>query len=231
MFKPCVIVCNPKDVIYPLFMWRINRDRDLFNRVIVVMTQTGSSRDYTDYIKKNIRNVTIVTNYRDDGKDWRNAAINEGLYEVRSDRVLFLEQDFLVSDGFFQSLFKQAEPYTTVGLRDGNRFHPACLLTTMVALARTNKDFSVDKDKGDHFSKVTKDLEKIDNWASLKNFDLPKWEHISGLTQNYRLTKNFHQPKRFYDYLMESLEYNQPDDWRLFTIKKANEVKLCLKNS
>ena len=219
------LICHPKDIIYPQFMYRMNKDRNLFGRVVVVMTQTVTDRDYTDYIKSHIKDVTMVVNYPYKGLDWRQDAIVEGLFETREDRVLFLEQDFLVDDGFFKALFDKSKPYTTVGFRAGNRFHPACLLVTQDAIARTRKDFSVDPDVGDHFYKFTLDLENIGNCASLKNFDLPKFKHLSGLTQNYRLTNRFHHPKEFYNYLMESLEYDQPDDWRLFTVKKAKEVK------
>src|SRR3990172_10110991 len=117
-----ILVCHPKDIIYPQWMYRMNKDRDLFGRIVVIMTQSGSNRVYTDYIKANIKDVTMVTNYAYKGLDWRQDAIIESLYETRGDRVLFLEQDFLVEDGFFQKLFEISESYQTVGFRDGNRF-------------------------------------------------------------------------------------------------------------
>lgn len=220
-----VIICHVKDVLYPQWMHRMNKDRDLFGKIIVMMTQSASDRDYTEYLQSKLRRLSVIREYRHDSPDWRDAAIKEALFETRGDRVLFLEQDFLVEDEFFKELLEVSKPYNTVGFRDGNRFHPACLLVRQSAIAKTRKDFSVDPDVGDHFYKFTQDLEKIGNCASLKDFKLPKWEHISGLTQNYRLTNNFYHPKRFYDYLMDSLEYDQPEDWRLFTIKKAKEVK------
>mgnify|MGYP001589906492 FL=1 len=225
-----VIVCHVCDLLYPQWMYRMNKDRDLFGKIIVMMTQKSDDRDYTDYLKSHIK-AQVISEYRHDSPDWRDSAIKEALFETRGDRVLFLEQDFIVEDGFFKKLFEldydlgSDYKYVTIGLMDGNRFHPACLLVKQTAIARTRRDFSVDTDVGDHFYKFSQDLEKIGNWVSLKNLNLPKNEHISGLTQNFRLTKNFHHPKRFYDYLMESLEYDQPDDWRLFTISKAKEVK------
>lgn len=220
-----IIICHVRDILYPQWMDRINRDRDLFGKIIVMMTQQSDPRNYSDYLKSHLKDAQVITHYRQDHPDWRDSAINEALFETRGDQVLFLEQDFLVEDGFFKELLKVSEPYNTIGFRDGNRFHPACLLVKQSAISRTRRDFSVDPDIGDHFYKFTQDLEKIGNWASLKNFDLPKWEHLSGLTQNYRLTSNFHHPQRFYDYLMESLEFEMSQDWRLFTIQKSKEVK------
>lgn len=211
--KPCILVTHPRDVLYPIFYWRINRDRALFNKVIVVMTQSGSTREYTDYIKTAIKDVTVITNYPYEGKDWRHDAVREGLYEVRSDHVLFLEQDFLVHDGFFEAICELGESYQTIGFREGERFHPACLLTSMAALAKTGKDFSVDPDVGDHFVKVSRELDALGNWVSLRDLLLPKWHHMSGLTQNFRLTSNFHHEQEFFEYLYCSNKMDQPFEW------------------
>lgn len=219
-----IIVCHPKDLLYPEWMHRMNADRNLFSKIIVVMTQSSTNRNYTDYLKKNLKNATYVEHYKDDGHDWRDSAINEALYESTGSTILFLEQDFIVDEGFFEDLLDKAKDYNTVGFRDGERFHPACLLVNRSILDRTRKDFSVDPDKGDHFSKLTTDLEKFNNWCSLENMNLPKWNHISGLSQNFRLESNFHKAKEFYHYLMESLEYDQPEDFRKYTISKAREV-------
>ncbi|HHT9145253.1 MAG TPA: hypothetical protein ACFYD4_06160 [Candidatus Wunengus sp. YC61] len=220
-----LLVCHPKDMYYPQWAWRMNRDRELFGRIVVVMTQTAIELDYTSYIGNHVSGSTVVINYPYDGKDWRNNAINEGLYETRGDKVLFLEQDFLVGEGFFEALINKAEPYDAVGFRDGERFHPACLLVTQDAIAKTRRDFSVDPDKGDHFSKFTQDLDKGSKTAELKDLGLPDWEHISGLTQNYRMTDHFHRPKEFYQYLVDSREYDQPDFWREITESKIKEVE------
>ena len=49
-----VVVCWPKDVDYPWFRQRINRDRHLFDKLIIVMTQKATDKNFTSYIKANM---------------------------------------------------------------------------------------------------------------------------------------------------------------------------------
>lgn len=207
-----VILCNPKDVYYPWSMECLNKNRDIFGRVIIMMTQQNNKEDYTEEIKSRGDNFIVVSDYEDDGHDWRNAALNRAVKDTRND-VLFLEQDFLVKDGFFQAL-AQVKGYNAIGFRDGNRFHPACLLVTREALFRTQRDFSVTKDVGDHFSKFTTEIEAMGDWVDLETLGLPEHFHLSGLTQNYRLESNWHHPGPFYEYNCLSQELPQPESWR-----------------
>lgn len=221
MIKPSVVVCNPKDVLFPLWMQRMVRDRCLFDKVIVIMTQQADDRDYTDYIARNIPNVTMIQNYPYSGKDWRNEGIQNALHLITSTHILFLEQDFLVVDGFFEDLLKQE--YDTIGFKEGNRFHPACLLVSQKALARTNRDFSTRRDVGDHFARVSIGLFET-NWKDLNDLKLPRWYHLAGLTQNYRLTENFYQTQIFSQYNKLSIGLDQPESWRAFCVLKDEDV-------
>lgn len=223
MRKLDLLFCNPKDFIYPWSNWRLNRDRDLFGKVIIMMTGGSWDKDYSDYLEKTIRDVTIIREFDDDGSDWRNAAINRGIKAMRGDKMLFLEQDFLYEDGFMEALFK-VEGYHTIGFRDGNRFHPACLLVDKETIFKTQRDFSVSPDVGDHFYKFTCELENIGNWTSLETLDLPKHFHLSGLTQNYRLDENWHHPVPFNTYNIECQKLEQPDSW--LKISKATQNKM-----
>jgi len=211
-----MLLCWPRDIFYPYFVDLINKNRHLFNKVIVVMTQKADNRDYIYDIKKYIKDATVLINYPYKGLDWRQDAIIEGLYETRGSHVLFFEQDFLVMDGFFEQLFERGKYFQVAGFRDGERFHPACLLVTQEAIASTEKDFSVQKDVGDHFYKFTKQLEKLNNWASLGFLNLPDYYHMAGLTQNYRLTDNFYCPHEFFTYNDLCLNLPMPDSWRKF---------------
>lgn len=216
-----VILSNPRDVWYPYWVWRMNKDRHLFDKVIVMITQTATDRDYVQDLKN--LNVTVIEDYVDDGTDWRNAAINRALKESKSDKILFLEQDFLYKNGFIEGLL-EIDGYDAIGFRDGNRFHPACLLVTREATWLTQRDFSVDPDVGDHFFKFTTELEAMNNWADLKTFELPEWHHLAGLTQNYRLESNWYHPPSFYTYNKMIQKLLMPDSW--LEVCKATEKKM-----
>ncbi len=215
-----ILVCWPKDVYYPWFVQRINKDRDLFQRVVVVMTQGSDDRDYTGHIVRDIDRVSVIDRFVDDGKDWRNAALNRGLMAVGGD-VLFLEQDFLFGDGFLQRIVETGPQYRAMGFMDGNRLHPACLYVRRPTLDLTTKDFSVDPDVGDHFSKFTKELFALGNVVDLPN--LPQ-THLAGLTQNYRLTENWYQPESFYEYNLRCLDLPQPTTWKEVCNQKIKEM-------
>ena len=51
---------------------------------------TGGARDtnYSNYIAAHVDDVTIIEKFEDDGKDWRNAAINEALKHTDDDILL-----------------------------------------------------------------------------------------------------------------------------------------------
>ena len=211
-----IITCNPRDVLYPWWMARMNKDRDLFKDIIIMITGGSTDTDYSNYIRGHLKHPTVIDKFEDDGTDWRNSAINEALKHSKADYVLFLEQDFLVVDGFFQTLFnKLQESHTSsIGFRDGNRLHPACLLVRKNILDKTNKDFSVDKDVGDHFYKFTNNLAEYSNILDMEG--LPEHYHLAGLTQNYRLTENWYQPQTFNQYNKLSMVLPQHGLWRGF---------------
>lgn len=224
MYKPDIITCHPRDVLYPWWIARMNKDRELFNRIVVVMTQNSRDVDYTDYLQKTIKRVTLVKDFKDDGRDWRNAAINEALRYTASGPILFLEQDFLVKDDFFEKLFEKGQTYRAVGFKEGNRLHPACLLTNRAVINKTSKDFSVDSDVGDHFVKFSAELMELGSWTTLQELGLPDWYHLAGLTQNFRLDSNFYHPKEFFTYLVCSGEIDQLEEWAEFAVKKLHQV-------
>lgn len=225
MKRADLIVSCPKDIYYPYFVELINKNRDLFDRVIVVMTQTASDRDYTADITQNLLNSSIILKYEDKTPDWRNNAVNEGLKYLVSDAVLFWEQDFLVKKGFFERLIEGLHSHDAIGFEDGNRFHPACLLVKSELLEKTNKDFSVDTDVGDHFYKFTKQLKKHGDCATLDQIGLEgQYQHLAGLSQNFRLDSNFYGPDEFYTYLFMSQYLPQPDDWKKFSSETMGKI-------
>lgn len=209
-----VIVLNPRDVLYPWWMQRMTKDRHLFNKLIVVMTQQSREVNFTNYIKDNL-DATVIEEFPDDGSDWRNAAINEALKHTQGD-VLFLEQDLLFQAGFLELVFRN--DHNTIGFYQGDRLHPAFLLVKRLILDKTSKDFSVDKDVGDHFSKITKELEILGDVVSLDDLAFTKggYCHLNGLTQNYRLKSNWYDPQLFFQYNRLSMNLPQHNTWLQF---------------
>lgn len=215
-----IICCNPRDCLYPWFMRKMNNERHRFGKIIVIMTQQATEYNFTNYIKDNIKDVTIIEEYVDDGKDWRNAAITEALKISDGDRILFLEQDFLFDQDFLDRTL--SIDANTIGFYQGDRLHPAFLLVKRFILEKTRKDFSVDPDKGDHFSKLTKDLREIGGIYLLP--DDNSWYHLAGLTQNYRMTSHWYQPQIFSQYNKLSQDLPQHELWKGICHKKEVEM-------
>lgn len=217
-----IITVWPRDVYYPYFAWRINKDRDLFDRVIVVMSEGNPRFDFTRDI--GIKRSTVLTpdllKLTEGGRDWRHMATLTGLAKSNAKSVLFLEQDFFVKDGFFQTLLEKGKEYQTVGFVEGNRLHPACLLTQKETLNKTDKDFAAYPPIGDHFSRFTKQLMNIGFWTTLGEAGLADWYHLSGLTHNYRLESNFHRADDFHTYNDLCLKLEMPQAWRDFLVNR-----------
>lgn len=225
MKRADLIVTHPRDIYYPYFVQLINRNRDLFDRVIVIMTQTSSDRDYTADVTQYLINSAVILKVPDTTPDWRNNAIREGLRYTLSDAVLFWEQDFLVKPGFFEELLAGLDKHDAIGFESGNRYHPACLLVKNELLNKTDKDFSVETDIGDHFYGFTKQLKEYGDCATLDQIGLEgQYHHLAGLTQNFRLDSNFYMPDEFYTYLFLSSYLEQPDDWKKFSIQKMRQI-------
>ena len=220
--KPCVITVWPKDTFYPLFVHQMNKYRDLFNRIIVVVTPGNPGFDFTKEI--GIKNATIISpdiqKMTAGGKDWRDVAVNEGYKYVVSDYVLHLEQDFLAGKDFYKDLLEKGEGLDMVGTKEETRFHPCCLLISKEATEKTDKDYSAYPPVYDHFGKITSQIKGTD----FKELGLTDFKHISGLTHNFRINDVFHRVDEFYTYLIGSDLLDQPERWKDFCVNKAIEV-------
>lgn len=181
--KPDIIVCIPKDIYPKAFIKRVNRDRDLFNKVIIAITNQELPIDYSNEIKGNIKEPTILTKFEQSG-DWRNNAIQKCLESSNSEYILFLEPDFFVADGFFKEIFSNMNGVDIVGFEDGNRFHPSCLLIKREILDKTSKDFSAYPQEYDHFGVLTQELKKLGTW---KNLPEKGWYHMASFVFNKRI--------------------------------------------
>jgi len=159
--KPDIICCFPVDTFYPLFVHQMNRDRHLFDKLIVVMTPGNPKFDFTKEVRHYLDKALIITTdiqkLTAGGKDWRNVAVNLGYQRSRSDYVLHLEQDFLFGDTFMEDLLLKGVDYDLVSENEGGRLHPCCMLVKTSPARMTSMDFSAYPPVGDHFKKFTDD--------------------------------------------------------------------------
>jgi hypothetical protein len=191
MIKPDLINVWPRDVFHLPFVKRIGRDRNLFDKVITIISAGSPRHDYVQDISGCIPNSIVfepdLIHLTAGGKDWRNVCVNLALEKSTSEYILFVEQDFIVEDGFFGKLFKLSEGLDTVGFVDHNRLHPACILTKRESLNKTSKDFSAYPPENDHFAIVTQQLMAQGNWKTLQDLGLTEWYHLASLTFNIGL--------------------------------------------
>jgi hypothetical protein len=209
MIHPDLINVWPKDILYLPFIRRIKKDRHLFNQVITVISEGSPRHNYTEEIIKSIPDLTVLRpnmlELTAGGKDWRDVAVKEALGRVNSDYILFMEQDFLVEDGFFGKLFKKAEGLDAVGFEDHNRLHPACLLVKREALDKTSKDFAAYPPENDHFAIVTQQLMAM-RCKTFQELGLDGWYHLASLTFNIRLDEE-EKPVQY-----------RPDEYKLYKL-------------
>lgn len=210
--KPDVVVTNPYSIDFPLWRETMERHRDKFGRIIIGFYQDNRNEDYTGFIIENtpwsmIADITSITG------DWRNEVVNECLKLSSSDRILFLEQDFLADENFWQSIFEIAKSYDVVGFTDvgnsgnfseqfypvwleGIRLHPAFLLVKRSLLNKTSKDFSAYPQKDlDHFGLFSNEL-LSQRPKFLDLHKIPGWKHYASVTYNFMLVRDGKPPVR-----------------------------------
>lgn len=208
--KPDIITCWPKDSFYPLFMAEMNRDRDLFGKVIIVMTSGTSPIDFRNDI--DIKDAIIIDPEVRLG-DWRNIATRTAVKRSDSPKILFIEQDFFYHRDFMEKLLQT--DFDMVGFKETTRFHPACLLVKREVLDKTDLDFSAYPPEDDHFGKLTKQM----NGKTFEELGLTGWYHLSGMTYNFMIPEAFHRRNEFYTYCELCKKLPQPPEWKEFSTK------------
>lgn len=195
MVRPDIIVSWPKGMDYPVFRWNLKRFGGFIGNTIVTFTGQDKEENYDKWLKEaNVCDFNaIFVDPPDESGDWRNIAVTEALQFVRSDWILFTEQDFLISEpSFFLKVFDRQSDDEVVVLNEEGRIHPAFILVSKRILDQTKKDFSIRPDVSDHFSKFTDELKKIAKMITLEDLGLKRgvdYQHLAGLTHNYTLVK------------------------------------------
>lgn len=185
MVKPDVDLISviPRQARYKFFERMVNRNRHLFNDVIIVVTDDEVTGE--DHLGDMIAAVPDAT-YLDIPKtkgDWRNIATNHALKYSDTRMVWFMEPDFFMPKLELVLLLYSWKDIA-VGIDVDGRLHPACLYLPRIILDKTSLDFSADPPKYDHFDKVTEQLKTFGNIKYLNEDD---YVHMAGLTHNMRL--------------------------------------------
>lgn len=228
--KPDIIVCWPRSCDYPLWRQFIRDNRDRFQSVIVVFTETYYGDDYRGFIRHSMEddNCIFIDPVPVTGdQDWRNVSVNLGLNFSLSEWVWFTEQDFLpTSNQFWINIDNLSKGFDVFGYDADGRLHPCCLFIKKGELERTSMDFGVVKDRLDHFGRIQEDLQ--DRKVNIGHIDPNYCHHMNGLSQNYNLlykgqVPNF-RPEEFKQYLADCLKVRVPIDSRFLALCKMPEA-------
>lgn len=193
--KPDIICAWPISFDYPLFREQVVKNRQHFNKVIIVFTHNSKVRDYRDFLKAAHPDWTFCdTEHLQQKPNWYTNAIHEGLKASKSEWVLFLEQDFIYNDTFMPKFLHDVAYYSFGGLQDGQRLHFGCMAIKRALLDKTYGFFeSIDMvgRRFDCFDFVMCELQLMTKmWTNLENLGFKRevdFDHLSGLTQNYHL--------------------------------------------
>lgn len=221
MIKPDIIISWPRNADYPLWREMIHKERNRFNEVIVVFTETNYGENYKQFIRDAMfqDHVLFVDSpLPQNGEDWRNIAVNFGLiHSLHSEWIWFTEQDFFPLEGFWQMV----DAYESTGVKaivvkDEFRIHPCSILIKRKLLNELDKNFGIVPDKLDHFGLIQKQLEQRDEPLGIMPINI--YEHMAGLSHNMRLIEEGqqpnHKPEAFKKYIEKCLQVSVPLDNR-----------------
>lgn len=205
-----VILCQPRHVDYPLFRYRMNQWKDYFHKIFVGVTQGAFNEDYIDFIRGEMPYAQFEF-APPVHQDWRQNAIANILNNFsEADYVLFLEQDFLIKDlygVFWKNVLNTGWKSDFIFYNEDTRFHPAFYLVSRELIDKTDKEFSAQPPKYDHFGLFTDQLlQQAQYGMRLEAFGFENrkdFYHMAGLTQNYSCVKRgepLYKPKEFLAY-------------------------------
>jgi molybdopterin-guanine dinucleotide biosynthesis protein A len=228
MIKPDVIISWPRNCDYPLWRQFIHDNRQRFNQVIVVFTETHNGEDYRDFVRKAMAKDWVL--FADNppvppGADWRDVAVRHALLQsYNAEWIWFTEQDFFIDnpDDFFTTVNALAEAGKDwVGVYDQSRLHPCCIFIKRPLLNVIKKDFGAKPPHYDHFGLIQQQIEELSTINEIKG----GFVHMAGLSHNMRLVTEGglpnYKPDQFNMYLAKTLLVNVPLDQRY--LKWANE--------
>lgn len=214
------ILSWPDGFDFPIFRQKLPELLDHVGEVVIAFNQHGhtSIRPWLKEMMSMDRVVLVDSEKFSYSGDWRNKSTNAGLEVASGNRILFLEQDFLIYDyrWFFDRIGLSSRQM--IGFRETNRLHPAFLLVDRELLDKTHKDFSVMGRGRDHFAAVSAQLlsNKYDTLRGLGLFEGVHYKHLRGLTDNYFAPQPYFDLPSFCAYNKQCMELDIPvsNYWR-----------------
>jgi len=197
MTKPDIIIYWPRNTDYPLWRQMIRDNRDRFNEVIIIFTETYQGSDYRDFVRQSMFQdhvLFVESPLPRNGEDWRNIAVNFGLmHSLHSEWVWFTEQDFFPKEGFWEWVEQasQSNP-DVIGAFDGDRLHPCSIFIKREVLNKVQRQFGIVVDKLDHFGVLQNDLRE--NGSVMISIPEDLYKHMAGLSHNMRLVTEGQTP-------------------------------------
>lgn len=228
--RPDVIVTWPRHCDFPLWRSWLFRNRAHVGDVAVAFTEHHLDRDYSSYVRFMLMgaDVTFVNAPREDGRDWRDTAVNLCLDTVEGEWVWFMEQDLLVHDDhWFRRTLSGLQSSGAIGYRDrgSTRWHPSCMVVRRDIVERTGRYFG--PDPVDHFHAFGLEVEAIAPFADLSEHlsqavefgTFGDFVHIGGLSRNHQLVSEgeygrVRRPDEHARYLAACLNVECHPRWR-----------------
>lgn len=208
MIKTDLILCQPRHLDYPWFRYNLLWMRPYFNKIYIALTQDTMPPDITEFLvhAPEYEGVRWVRPPRSDGKnDWRNLAMRDVIINFsRSPYVLFLEQDFLMTENFLKRVIGALEQYDWIYYKEGDRIHPSFSLVARENIDKAELDFSAHP-RYDHFYTFFDTL-PFKNRVELRELGFKEGEdffHMAGLSNCYhvhKLGQPFYKPENFLAY-------------------------------
>jgi hypothetical protein len=191
--------------------------------VIIVFTETNQGLDYIEFAKQElerdyclfIKNPVIRAD-----QDWRDIAIKTALnYSLHTEWIWFTEQDFIIVDEvpFWNKVEISQDISSVIGIKQGDRLHPACLFMERKVLNKTSRYFGVTPNKSDHFGKIQLEIEALQSPTTI--IPPSMYYHYNGLSHNMTLAGRGeapnYEPNLFSDYIGQCFELEKNGEIRL----------------
>lgn len=225
--KPILLTTWPIHLDYPLFRYNVERFRKYYASIWIAFSNHYQQVDYRNFIRAQMPYAHFV-DVKHEGIDWRNDAINETLNLIETDEpICFIEQDFLIKDGFFEKVFK--DEYNFLYFTEGKRVHPAFAVVKRKLIEETSRNFSAMPPAGDHFSQFFEELTTTGIYIEelgVKNKE--DYYHLNGLSQNYVHFTNdipFYRAEDFLRYNFNCLSLPVETHPQFLQIEKSIEAK------
>jgi hypothetical protein len=188
-----LVVLQPTFIDFPLWRDWLIKNLHYFNDIVIGFDLSLGRVDYSNLLIPLYENYGIkcyVDKVNQQG-DWRDRIIKQCLKLCNGNKILFMEQDFIVyNNKFLDILLKQDVSKYTIGFSASTRImHPACLYLLKKNMESIDIDFGVSK-HGDHFAWFNKQLNEITKYITLEELGFVEgidWDHVNGCCHNYSL--------------------------------------------